>query len=176
MQKSPLSVATLPTFGQSSGTETPPQLRHPFTGQALLLIKMRFLRPRNVRALAGQNPFTIRADVRAAVQSAASPRPVHDRSRSHELSAWQSAHGRAEATAIPRPYSVHDQSGDMTHSIRLNYKPRRSARHFVKRHAQMIQAVSAALVLPKSISDLDASRLDLKSHSFIQGTRYPLPS
>ncbi len=38
----------------------------------------------------------------------------------------------------------------------------------------MIQAVSAALVLPKSISDLDASRLDLKSHSFIQGTRYPL--
>jgi hypothetical protein len=64
----------------------------------------------------------------------------------------------------------------MTHGIRLNYKLRRPASHFVNSRAKMIQVVSAALVLPKSISDLDASRLDLKSQSFIQGTRYPLPS
>jgi|GEM_PF-1414991 hypothetical protein len=67
----------------------------------------------------------------------------------------------------------------MTHGSRFNYKPERPARHFVNRRAKVIQAVSTALpfvVLSKSISDLDASRLDLKSHSFIQGTRYPLPS
>jgi hypothetical protein len=64
----------------------------------------------------------------------------------------------------------------MTRGSRFDYKPRWSAKHFVNRRAKMVQAVSAALVLPKSISDLDASRLDLKSHSFIQGTRYPLPS
>jgi hypothetical protein len=67
----------------------------------------------------------------------------------------------------------------MTHGSRFNYKLRRSARHFVNSRAKVIQAVSTALpfvVLSKAIPGLDASRLDLKSHSFIQGTRYPLPS
>jgi len=57
----------------------------------------------------------------------------------------------------------------MTRGNQFDFKPERPASHFVNSRAKMIQAVSAALVLPKSISDLDASRLDLKSHSFIQG-------
>ena len=80
------------------------------------------------------------------------------------------------STASPHPYSVRDQSGDTTRGSRFNFKPERPVSHFVNSRAKKIQAVSAAVVLPKSISDLDASRLDLKSHSFIQGTRYPLPS
>ena len=83
---------------------------------------------------------------------------------------------RNQSTDSPRPYSIHDQSGDMTRGSRFIYKLQRPASHFVNNRAKKIQAVSAVLVLPKSISDLDASRLDLKSHSFIQGTRYPLPS
>jgi hypothetical protein len=149
---------------------------------------MRFLRPRNGRALTGRKPRKIRANVRVVVLSAArprplpvrvpvlvesamwaSPRPSPARSQSvivssprlqprpqpqprivlvRELSALAISPQSRNVSASPRPYSVHDPSGNMTRGSRFDYKPRWSAKHFVNRRAKMVQAVSTARFCP----------------------------
>ena len=122
----------------------------------------------HVQSATASSPKTVR--ILAVTVAESSPRPSPGRVRNRNQSASASrrsqsvivssprpkplpcpVRSRATSTASSCPYSVRDQSGDMTHGSRFNYKLRRSARHFVNRRAKVIQAVSTARFCPSPL-------------------------
>ena len=154
--------------------------------QALLLIKMRFLRPRNGRGLVTkcprQNPVSrpcprpVRVRNRNQSVIVSSPRPqpqpriVHVRESSAPAISPQSrsGHGHSASVFSPRPIRGHDARNPVklqTATVSQTFREPPRANDSSRVHRA---------ILPKSIPVVVASLLNLKSHIFIQRTRYPL--